>query len=460
MGLFSKKNKTFNFEGLPNNYFNNVEAVTSSSVIKQALKKSNTFDIYNNLFGDFVKFNESDKRNCVIYDVLQENGEFFTEEFKTNILNNIIKRVVSNVMDDYTLTINDEERNDINISINGKTKTLLLNDKVLCNIAGKCLLYNKCYVLFDTDKYDNIIDVKLFNPWQAFEYKDKTTLLLFENNEPIIKEYYEDKIATYKRNNKNEWELSDTQDHNVNFNLIHKVSCDYNLISEGVLETILSRSYIISAMNKEILTGTQQIFSDATYTNSGYQYGRLVYRHIDTPEMAQLGDDKPFWEVVSGEMRSDKFKEMLEINTDIIASNLMLDKLTIGMETTQTTATEIRTRTITAINTINDLKTKINEAINLLLNQFSEQLNIKLTIAPYKNNDKLTLIEMGQKALASGCMSVERVVEMVNTNLTSEQKLYEVCLVKIENNKKLTKDEYDYAYSTGLIDSDYGDAEL
>ena len=40
---------------------------------------------------------------------------------------------------------------------------------------------------------------------------------------------------------------------------------------------------------------------------------------------------------------------------------------------------------------------------------------------------------MGQKALASGCMSVERVVEMVNTNLTSEQKLHEVCLIKIEN---------------------------
>lgn len=460
MGLFSKKNKTFNFEGLPQNYFNNAEAVTSSSVIKNALKKSETFNIYNNLFGDFVKFTESDKRNCVIFDVLQENGEFFVEEFKTNILNNIIKRVVSNILDDYTLTINDEERNDINISINGKTKTLLLNDKLLCNITGKCLLYNKCYVYFDTEKYDNIIDVKLFNPWQVFEYKDKTVLLLIENNKTVVKEFYDDKIATYKRNKKNEWEMSDVKDHNINFKSIYKVNCEYDLISEGVLETILSRSYIISAMNKEVLTGTQQIFSDATYTNYGYQYGRLVYRHIDTPEMAQLGDDKPFWEVVSGEMRSDKFKEMLEINTDIIASNLMLDKLTIGMETTQTTATEIRTRTITAINTINDLKTKINDAINLLLNQLSDQLNIKLTIAPYKNNDKLTLIEMGQKALASGCMSVERVVEMVNTNLTSEDKLHEVCLIKIENNKQLTKDEYDYAYSTGLIDSGYGDAEL
>ena len=460
MGLFSKKNKTFNFEGLPQNYFNNAEAVTSSSVIKNALKKSETFNIYNNLFGDFVKFTESDKRNCVIFDVLQENGEFFVEEFKTNILNNIIKRVVSNILDDYTLTINDEERNDINISINGKTKTLLLNDKLLCNITGKCLLYNKCYVYFDTEKYDNIIDVKLFNPWQVFEYKNKTVLLLIENNKTVVKEFYDDKIATYKRNKKNEWEMSDVKDHNINFKSIYKVNCEYDLISEGALETILSRSYIISAMNKEVLTGTQQIFSDATYTNYGYQYGRLVYRHIDTPEMAQLGDDKPFWEVVSGEMRSDKFKEMLEINTDIIASNLMLDKLTIGMETTQTTATEIRTRTITAINTINDLKTKINDAINLLLNQLSDQLNIKLTIAPYKNNDKLTLIEMGQKALASGCMSVERVVEMVNTNLTSEDKLHEVCLIKIENNKQLTKDEYDYAYSTGLIDSGYGDAEL
>ena len=57
-------------------------------------------------------------------------------------------------------------------------------------------------------------------------------------------------------------------------------------------------------------------------------------------------------------------------------------------------------------------------------------------------------------------MSVERVVEMVNTNLSSEQKLHEICLIKIENNKQLTKDEYDYAYSNGLIDSGYGDSEL
>ena len=460
MGLFSKKNKGFTFEGLPNNYFNNTEAVTSSSVIKSALNKSDTFNYYNNLFGDFVKFTDNDKRNCIIYDVLQERGEFYNGEFKTNILNNIIKRVVSNIFDDYNLMINNEERNDINISINGKTKTLLLNDKLLCNIAGKCLLYNKCFVLFDTEKYDNIIDVQLLNPWQVFEYQDKTVVLSFENNETIVKEYYENKIATYKRNKKNEWELCDTQDHNIDLNLIHKVNYNYNLISEGVLETILSRSYIISAMNKEVLTGTQQIFSDATYLNNGYQYGRLVYRHIDTPEMAQLGDDKPFWQVVNGEMRSDKFKELLEINTDIIASNLMLDKLTIGMETTQTTATEIRTRTITAINTINDLKQKMEDAINAMLKNFNQQLNVTLTIAPYKNNDKLTLIEMGQKALASGCMSVERVVEMVNTNLTSEQKLHEICLIKIENNKQLTKDEYDYAYSTGLIDSGYGDAEL
>lgn len=460
MGLFSKRQKGLTFEGLPQNYFNNTEAVTSSSVIKRALRDSTTFSVYNNLFGNFVTFTETDKKNCIVYDTLKENGEFFDGEFKTNILNNIIKRVVSNIMDDYTLTINDEERNDINISIEGQTKTLLLNDKLLSNIAGKLLLYNKCFIYFDTDKYDNIVDVELFNPWQVFEYKDKTTLLLFENNEPVVKEFYDNKIATYKKNNKNEWELADTLDHNIDFKLIHKINYEYNLISDGVLETILSRSYIISAMNKEILTGTQQIFSDATYTNNGYQYGRLVYRHIDTPEMAQLGDDKPFWEVVSGEMRSEKFKEMLEINTDIIASNLMLDKLTIGMETTQTTATEIRTRTITAINTINDLKTKMQDAINLLLNNFNEQLKIELVIAPYKNNDKLTLIEMGQKALASGCMSVERVVELVNNNLTSEQKLHEICLIKIENNKQLTKDEYEYAYSTGLIDSSYTDSEL
>lgn len=452
MGIFNKKSKSFN-DSLVS--YNQAGALNITTEIKKALQESNLFDNYVSVF-DTIHFTSRDKKDMVVYETYNETLPFFDTNFKSNIFYNLIKRITSNVVDDYDVLVNGESRQELIFDIKGKKVPLYINDSLLSNLFINSVLYKYFYIkLVNKGDY---LTMEYLPPFKVKKNANGDTMELgIDNHGAFIKVYkYSGEIKVLRKDKKNNWSVVETLQNDLGINPIFIFDFDYTFINDAVLELMLQRSKILNLNMSEILTAPQKVFANSAYLGGGmYDDTRYVYRQVQTPDPISMDENgKPFFEIVNGELRSNSIREMLDINAELIAGSLMLDRLTLGLDSVNTTATEVKTKNVNAINTINSLKKEFKQAFNrLFIKRILKNSNTKceLLIERYQINDLSSKIELAQKALLSGSMSVERAIKFVNNELSGDDLLREQVLVKYERNIPLTVDEYDFAKANNII---------
>lgn len=452
MGIFNKKSKSFNDNLIS---YNQAGALNITTEIKKSLQESNLFDNYVSVF-DTIHFTERDKKDMVTYETYNETLPFFDTNFKSNIFYNLIKRITSNVVDDYDVLVNGESRQELIFDIKGKKIPLYINDSLLSNLFINSVLYKYFFVkLVNKGDY---LTIEYLPPFKVKKNANGDTMELgIDNHGAFIKVYKDNgEIKVLRKDKKNNWSLVETLQNDLGISPIFIFDFDYTFINDAVLELMLQRSKILNLNMSEILTAPQKVFANSAYLGGGmYDDTRYVYRQVQTPDPISMDENgKPFFEIVNGELRSESIREMLDINAELIAGSLMLDRLTLGLDSVNTTATEVKTKNVNAINTINSLKKEFKQAFNrLFIKRILKSSNTKceLQIERYQINDLSSKIELAQKALSSGSMSVERAIKFVNNELSGDDLLREQVLVKYERNIPLTTDEYDFAKTNNII---------
>lgn len=453
MGIFNKKSKSFNDNLI--SYNQQAGALNITTEIKKALQESNLFDNYVSVF-DTIHFTARDKKDMVVHETYNETLTFFDTNFKSNIFYNLIKRITSNVVDDYDVLVNGESRQELIFDIKGKKVPLYINDSLLSNLFINSVLYKYFFVkLVNKGDY---LTIEYLPPFKVKQNANGDTMELgIDNHGAFIKVYKDSgEIKVLRKDKKNNWSVVETLQNDLGINSIFIFDFDYTFINDAVLELMLQRSKILNLNMSEILTAPQKVFANSAYLGGGiYDDTRYVYRQVQTPDPISMDDNgKPFFEIVNGELRSNSIREMLDINAELIAGSLMLDRLTLGLDSVNTTATEVKTKNVNAINTINSLKKEFKQAFNrLFIKRILKGSNTKceLLIERYQINDLGSKIELAQKALSSGSMSVERAIKFVNNELSGDDLLREQVLVKYERNIPLTVDEYDFAKANNVI---------
>lgn len=457
MGIFDKTinkqvDKRFNDNLIS---YNNAGALNITTEVKKALSESNLYDNYTSIF-DTVRFTKQDKKDMVVFEAYNETLPFYDTNFKSNVFYNLIKRITSNVIDDYEVLVNGENRQELVFDIKGKKIPLYINDSLLSNLFINSVLYKYFYIkLVNKGEY---LTIEYLPPFKIKRNNNGDYMELGIDNQGAFVKVYKDngEIKVLRKNKKNDWVLVETLQNDLGMTPIFIFDFDYTFVNEAVLELILQRSKILNLTMSEILTAPQKVFANSAYLGGGmYDDTRYVYRQIQTPDPISMDENgKPFFEIVNGELRSSSIREMLDINAELIAGSLMLDRLTLGLDSVNTTATEVKTKNVNAINTINSLKKEFKQAFNrLFIKRILKGSNTKceLLIERYQINDLSSKIELAQKALSSGSMSVERAIKFVNNELSGDDLLREQVLVKYERNIPLTTDEYNFAKANNII---------
>lgn len=423
----------------------------ASDGIKEALSSSTLYNTYSSLYSGLFTFSNTDYNNMLINQMLNENLDWFKVNFKTNLLNNMIRKLISRVLDDYSLLdAKDKEhsfKDSIIIESQGQRYEFYITDKMLELCLMKCLLYNKCYLMFAVK--DNIPVINVIEPWRVKTLNNKTNILSITDN-AYFYQINNDMINMYGKNEKGDWIIVKSYDNKLGAEFILRIDMDYNLMNMATLENILMYSQLDSLTQKEISNGGMTVFADEGYFDPRYNPNKLVYRLLKTPESftPDNGLNKLF-EVVNPDLRAVQIRELYNTIIDKIASSLLLDKTALGLDSSIETATAAKIKNATAIETINSLKYQFQQAFNeAMYNTFGESVVIR--IENYKFNDMESLLQQAQMGLASHVMSTERAVKLITNDITEQEYNREVVLVKYENDIPFTPEQANLAKEMGL----------
>lgn len=423
----------------------------ASDGIKEALSSSGLYNSYSSLYQGLFTFSNTDYNNMLVNQMLNENLDWFKVNFKTNLLNNMTRKLISRVLDDYSLVdAKDKEhsfKDSIIIESKGQRYEFYITDGMLELCLMNCLLYNKCYLIFNVK--DNVPVIDVIEPWRVKKANDRTNILSITNN-AYFYQINNDLINMYAKNEKGEWGIVKSYDNKLGAEFILKIDMDYNLMNMATLENILMYSQLDSLTQKEISNGGMTVFADEGYFDPKFNPNKLVYRLLKTPESftPDNGLNKMF-EVIIPDLRASQIRELYNTIIDKIAQSLLLDKTALGLDSSIETATAAKIKNATAIETINSLKYQFQQAFNsAMYNTFGESVVIR--IENYKFNDMESLLQQAQMGLASHVMSTERAVKLITNDITEQEYNREVVLVKYENDIPFTPEQAELAKEMGL----------
>lgn len=434
----------------------NKEKITDA--IKQAIEKTPYIENYEYDFRDFG-INQKLKNDMIVASVFNETNPWFDDHFKNNLLKNMTKKLSARILDNYNIY---ESRNDIkniikefSIKVDNNVYNFSFDEKFLIKLCVNNLLYNKSYVKF------NLVDGKIvLDIVEPFKIKlDKVNEISYQlyynqNGQPSYEERTKDDIKYYTYNDKTKkWEYIRSDINPLKMLGVYDFNMEYNLINKATLENILMYTKVDTLLAKEINNGTMMIFADMGYFNEGFDPEQIGMRFVKTPENNTLDANmNTLFQVVQHDIRAEGIRNIHDLVKEKIAESLLLDKGSLGLDSTTETATATKIKNATAIDTINSLKQAFEDAFNNMLFEIFGNRDYKFYVDSYKTSDLESLLQQAQIGLVGGSMSTSRAVQLVNNDLTPEEMIKEVVLVKIENGKTLTNEEKEYAVGNNLLD--------
>lgn len=408
-------------------------------------------------------WSKADHHAWIAQQIYDETLPFYEKNVRTSILRTTMKRVASKVLDNYSITdAKGKEVNNFTIDLGGVTTEHVVDDNTYTEAVKQLLLGGTVYLV----AYFNEDGQLYFKVKDRYNVRPNPTgwdILYTENGKPKVQRRHLDNNAQpvvdilQKSEKRDVWEIAYTDtiageqfDAMDTFG-VYPLTIE-QFVTTGTLELVLMYSQTWGTIDKEIVLGALQLFADKGYTSTGLIAMQDFYTPVDTPKTSTALEDggKPLFEVYSPQLRENALQVLRDIIREEIATTLMLDKTSLGIDSNGATATEESIKLSASVDTINMLKKDVERALNTFLVTLSGGLYM-VAIERYRVNDMASLVDVVAKAKSAGMISINTGVETIHPDWTEDEIAEEVVRIKLETMQELTPTEDKLAQSLGII---------
>lgn len=406
------------------------------------------------------KWTNADRDAYLAEKVYSETLGFYNENARTAVLKTMINRVASKVLDNYELLDKDGQPVDlVTMDLGGLQTAYAMSKRTNKNAIKSLMLGAKIYlVAYVNEDGDVYLQVK-----KRYEVRDNITgydilytmdghnrierrMTDIETGRGTIITLQEDKQGNYVEVYEKPSQFDALENHGV-----YELSID-QFVNRGTLELTLMYSQLYGTVDKELVLGALNLFADRGYNSRALANLQDLYTPVETPNTGtSLGEGgKPIFEVYSPTLRSADLETLRSLLRDEIATSVLLDKASIGLDTGTETATAERIKFSSTVDTINMLKAEVQEELNAFVASFLSP-DYHIVIKSYQINDTETRVTTAAKAKQAGIMSLYASVKYVNQELDEDGIMLEVVRIKMDNMAQLTPAEEEVAMANGLI---------
>lgn len=463
--------------GLFDNAKKNIEVVRDNLNFMRQTRLSNNYknkksneDIKGSLYpikNEYIEFIEKiglgssckQVRSILVKSFFEEKNEFYQNNMKTVLFKTLINKISSRVLDDYEyLDVNNEPVEKIKF-INGIDFKVKKHE--LKSISENLLLYGVTHIKVDI--INNEFILKVVEPYKIIEF-DNGFGYLFKKNAKILleKRFFEVEkgkfyiqILEYNEKDK-ELVILEEYENSFNNNLIFKLESNLEIVTDGLLEMLMMYSQLFGSVQKEILMSTIKVFADKGYLNSeGYDYLREAYVPVSTPDQSESLTDsnKPLFQTYQSDIRAEELNKLRDFIKDEISTVLQMDKASLGIDTTNETATASVIKLSQTADTINTIKKIIEEQVNKFLNDFtSNSISINIPDYQVKNEEKTLNNVTSAINSKTPLITLKTAINKLHENWTEEQKEVEYLTIMFQNGIIFTSEQEKRAIELNIME--------
>jgi hypothetical protein len=223
-----------------------------------------------------------------------------------------------------------------------------------------------------------------------------------------------------------------------------------SVITNGSIEMILMQSKLFTTLNHEVESTKTKIFMDQTYLKF-YNSIREHFVPVASPEMIEENNSRPIFEALQSNLKSDDLKKANEILENQIATNLMLDKSTLGLSSV--TATELNMSTSQTCDTINILKSKVENAITLFICELLNSDDYFIKIKDYSIKNEKENITLTSQLLQVGAITELSAVKKLNPEWSLLEQKIEAYSLMYQKGTPFTEKQRIEAVELGILQS-------
>jgi hypothetical protein len=211
------------------------------------------------------------------------------------------------------------------------------------------------------------------------------------------------------------------------------------------------QSKLFTTLNHEIETTKTKIFMDQAYLKF-YNSIREHFVPVASPEMIEESNSRPIFETLQSSLKSDDLQKANELLENQLATNLMLDKSTLGLS--NITATEINLSTGQTIDTINILKSRVENAITLFICDFLQSNDYSIKIKSYSVKNERELVINTSQLLQVGAITELSAIKKINPDWTLLEQKIEAYTLMYQKGTPFTEIQRIEAIDLGIIESE------
>lgn len=399
---------------------------------------------------DIKKALKGESLSQTVESVYEETNKFYNENMKTSTLKNMLNKVEGRVLDKTELftvsTVDNVEKYDKTDLIETE-EGYTIEKKQLDRVLKEGILNNRINIKVNIVGTRFILE-GIYN-YQIKKGKDYIDIIYPE----YIERRHKNKIEILKKNNRGEWKVIPalTVTHELGF-LIFSYEFNVSLMSYGLLEFVLAYSETFSVIQKDIKTGSTQVFVDE-YLLPSKHYLRENYmkKPRRNPVDISAGDNNLI-ESVTPATKIDSYSQAKEMLQQEISSLLQMDK-TILFSTQTAEATKIASNQ--TIDTINRIKQKYQEVINKFLIDLLGTDMFKYDIEEYVVKNEEVLYNNVSKAVTGSFMTIKRAVYKTMENSTQDEKDTEYLTLMYQKGIPFSAEEEERARELNILSTEF-----
>lgn len=412
--------------------------------------------IYSVITGnDKYKLSGDQYTSWLVDSIADETNQFYCQNVKSNTLKNITKKLNTRIIDNLKLNGKNVDAIPYKFVINGSEYKYIVDRNTVKEISQALLLCdNVCLRLYSPEV--STIKSIVVKPYQYLEYNGSFFFPYCSNGKWYVEQrthidgaLHIDTLIWHAGKLKGESSIMIE----TSSAMVYKYSTDIELVSQGALDLILMYSQFWGTVDKEIILAVLQLFVDQGYVNNCEALHLREYLvPVSNPDTDMVGEEaKPLFEVVQPNLRSTDLRELRSFIKDEIIEVLGLDKAAIGFNDDISTATQTKVMNSQTVDTINDIKSSIETAINYFFTAITG-VSSKIEIERYRINDQSTIIQDNQIALASRQMDIKEAVFREFPTKSQEENEEHYIRILLRNDLRLMPDEVELAKKYNLWD--------
>jgi hypothetical protein len=389
-----------------------------------------------------------DKNNFYKHSILKESNSFFDSNIKTSKLEEVVKKINAKVLDEFSFYDLTNEGEPIEV-FNTESGSFIFDRSELAKLSEQLIIYGNSFCKVNI--VDGKFDFNFIEPFKVFENELFTDVVFSKKGKILIERRFENEIQILKESaSSGKLEVISKNVHNTENKLIFKIDMGDSVITNGSIEMILMQSKLFTTLNHEVESTKTKIFMDQTYLKF-YNSIREHFVPVASPEMIEENNSRPIFEALQSNLKSDDLKKANEILENQIATNLMLDKSTLGLSSV--TATELNMSTSQTCDTINILKSKVENAITLFICELLNSDDYFIKIKDYSIKNEKENITLTSQLLQVGAITELSAVKKLNPEWSLLEQKIEAYSLMYQKGTPFTEKQRIEAVELGILQS-------